>query len=522
MNAFSWTRHASSTFLATILGETSQHKAAAQHRPRRSMRRPAIEALEDRTPLSTGISAGTETLAIATLPQFRATIVDIRVAAFYSQGAGAGRSGAFANFGGLFASRSSSVLDSQTGAAFGGTPPASGMSAAQTVTPSSNLSPMIAFRSDGFMETPGFEQGSFSGGGGPDAENPPMLYFSGSMPFYMFAQVPRPVASPTEDDTTFAGPLPLDNSTNESLAVTTNQTDADRSDMNELNVMASGRSLSTNLNVQPSTMDWTSNLGGWNSQRPLAELTDSNAAPFVLDDTSDQPEPPASITAGVAPIGFLLKGPDLPDEASPRGESQVAELVPSSESSLALTATLWTISSDSRPPAADNGRSSDRAAEPDISSDSAPHLTAYLIGLDEAVQQSSSDLREEILASDSPLAGAGRRGTARDRRVEWMGPVLPAGGERTLQNEQSGSPPAASLPGSRTPASGRSRFAVSADGPAREQNDQPQSQDARSMAIAVLPALSVSIFGAGWLWWKRPSWMRLGRRRREQNHSKRD
>ena len=354
MKGFSWTRRTPSTFLATILGPTASTQArgsgapAPVHAPPRDRdARTSYPAIgwNQRQALTSLASPSSRPV----LP-FGTVIVDARQVAFISQVAPRSTAAVtFENFAGLAASRSSFLLESQTDAAFGGH-----SARLQVRVPRSQSRrravhpPAFAFRTGEFAETSDSGQDPYAGNGGPDAGSSADLFRADFMPMFLFESVARPVASPTEDDNTFAGPLPLDDATDESLSLLTNQPEADRSDLNAVNFIASGRSVPMNLNVEPSTMDWTSYLAGWDSQQPLAELTDTNAAPFVLDDTSDQPEPPASISAGEAPLGFLLRGPDLPDQTSPPGESQVAELVPSSESSLALTATLWTISSDPR------------------------------------------------------------------------------------------------------------------------------------------------------------------------------
>ena len=65
------------------------------------------------------------------------------------------------------------------------------------------------------------------------------------------------------------------------------------------------------------------------------------------DGEATEPVLPASITAGGISLNVLLGGPDLPSKVDARGVEQVALLVPLPETSLALAATLWTVSSDS-------------------------------------------------------------------------------------------------------------------------------------------------------------------------------
>jgi hypothetical protein len=523
-------RGAPSLFLATILERARQPKTEAPGRGRRPARRPLFESLENRTPLSAGVSIAPDTLTFARQPEFGGLVMLARGAEFAPQAAafvsdaGAPALGGVTVGGlaGLVASRTAFSFESQidaAGSVTSGPPEAPG---GQPAGPQ-NVPPLaFAFRTGEFAELD--DSGQFhqafdtESGDGP----PPMFgAFFAVMDFSMLA-VARPAASPTEDDTTFAGPLPLDDSTDASLALMTNQAAAGRSGSSAVPFFTSGRSVQLNLNVEPSAADWMSYLAGWGSERPLAESTDASTAPLVLDDTPDLPDPPAAITAGEAPLGFLLSGADLPALTSQQGESQVAELVPSSESSLALTATLWDISSGVQTPVGDLVGSSGRALESAGSPGAPTPLTAFLVGLDGAVQQSSLDLREEIVAVEAPLAGRDRTGAAPDRHVEWQGPILPVGDEPSVQREQSGSATDAVPSGSRDGNSSRSRRAPhatkAADRQAQAENAQPQSHDASSLATALIPALSaisVSILGAGWFWQKLPVWMRSGSRTRK-------
>ena len=82
---------------------------------------------------------------------------------------------------------------------------------------------------------------------------------------------------------------------------------------------------------------------------PAANLRSSRATlSQPLDEMATEASPPASITAGEVPLSILLSGPDAPAQTGSDRLEQVAELIPLEESSLALVATLWTVSSDSR------------------------------------------------------------------------------------------------------------------------------------------------------------------------------
>ena len=221
--------------------------------------------------------------------------------------------------------------------------------------------------------------------------------------------------------------------------------------------------------------------------RPLAELTDSSTALLVFDDSSTDPEQPASITNGEAPLAFLLSAPDLPDQARPGRDSQIAELVAFSDSSLALAATLWTMPSDLQAPTGDDARSAALAADSKSSAPSIPSWTAYWIGLDQAVQRSALDLREELAGADRPAISPGRR-------TEWQGPILPAGTARPLERDES-APTRKATPSTSRQSPSEPHI------PARDahaaQAPESSSTEPSSLAIAVIPAISaLSLFGA--------------------------
>ena len=69
------------------------------------------------------------------------------------------------------------------------------------------------------------------------------------------------------------------------------------------------------------------------------------------------------LDAGI-PLSILLSGTDVPIPTDQGGVEQVAELIPLSESSLALAATLWTVRSDSQASAPGSDLTAGAAADP--------------------------------------------------------------------------------------------------------------------------------------------------------------
>ncbi len=504
-------------FLATILGRGRQGSPEARKRRSHGRRCLLLETLENRTPLSAGISIGQSFPAIGAGAQTWQVQVGAPVATFSPSVGASQRDGAIiAGLHVLVAVRPSLPSGSLARSIVSVFTAGRQLTATQTTNSASDPPTPRPVGPDDPFESPDHGQDAYGSSGGPAIEFPPM---PGLLDFLaVFSPtVARPVAASPEEESSFAGPLPLDESSDGALSPITNQAITGHSSANALAFVAAGRSVQLNLNVEPGNAAWMSYLAGGGSERPLTELAELTDSRLVVENTSDEPDLPASITAGEMPIGFLLKGPSVLDQTSPDGEAQIAELGPSSESALALTATLWTVSSESRTSGGDQAGISNRAAESVVAPSSAPPLTAFVIGLDNAFERSALDLRDEIAAIDERHAGPTRDGIARDRRIEWQGPMLPAGEASNLGREPE-STRGVSPTDSTTARSSRPGLtrpdAPFGDRQAQE-NGQSESQEGRSFAIGVMPvvsAISVSIFGAGWFWRKRPAWLRAGSR----------
>jgi hypothetical protein len=176
----------------------------------------------------------------------------------------------------------------------------------------------------------------------------------------------------------------------------------------------------------PTGAGWMSYMvgGDWGSggvQTPGFSAGDSMVAGLNADESLS----PATITDGSAPLSVLLTGPEVPTQTTSDDLEQVAELIPPSESSLALVATLWTVPSDN----------STRAQWDQIldasppwfnSAATTPSSTAYLIGLDQAFEQSRRDIQRVDSVGAQRLISTQRDQVEFDRQLEWERPIVPA------------------------------------------------------------------------------------------------
>jgi hypothetical protein len=244
--------------------------------------------------------------------------------------------------------------------------------------------------------------------------------------------------------------------------------------------------------------------GGWVDSGTQSAVFRSDVV-AGLDETAAEPSTPASITAGELPLSSLLSGPDAPAQTGSDRLEQVAELIPLEESSLALVATLWTVSSDSRttPPERDVAPAG-ASLKPVAPLDSPPSWMGYVIGLNEAFEPSQHDVEQgSFSGSRRPFEEA--RGTL-DEGLPWQEPILPAAEQGSLDNVRGGS-----RTGRQTDAKEACSLRSSLS-PAGESRDRCSHHDGPTVAVASLPAISaVSAFGliAGWFWTQRKRWERF-------------
>jgi hypothetical protein len=144
------------------------------------------------------------------------------------------------------------------------------------------------------------------------------------------------------------------------------------------------------------------------------------------DEVSTEPVLATSIAAGGVPLRVLLSGPVVPSETEAGGLEQVAELIPSPESSLALAAALWTVSAGSQTPQPRSDLSSGGAMDSAPPSVSTPPWLAFLTGREQAFEQSLRDLKDDNSSPDEARPeNAGALGGS-DELLQWQRPILPA------------------------------------------------------------------------------------------------
>jgi hypothetical protein len=299
--------------------------------------------------------------------------------------------------------------------------------------------------------------------------------------------------------------------------------------------VAAGSLTQIDASAEASTSGWMSYVatGGWSV--PNLQITPSGTkVRSDLEDAPETPTSPFSVTAMEPFSSLLSSGPDLPALGAGNPLQQVAELVPSDESSLALVATLWTTVpsweggtpgglSETRDvwtpaglaDAADAGSSGEAANGPmrpmPASTAPAPWI-AYMIGLEYAFEQSCRDLHWETATSLQP--GTQDRGAAgvRDEACEWNRPIFvgPMGAV-------SGAPDEARETSARTaidPASGGAQAgparALPSSGIAVELRDagSPAVVDisgtgrrlSQAALVPVIATVSLSALAVGWFW----------------------
>jgi hypothetical protein len=287
--------------------------------------------------------------------------------------------------------------------------------------------------------------------------------------------------------------------------------------------MQSGGVLSTQVDHanEPIGGGWMSYIadGDWGSggmQPQSVSLDDWTTGA----DNVGEPISLAAITAGGAPLSVLLTGPELPTQTTTADLQQVAELIPSDESSLALVATLWTVPSGI-PTGAQRVQRLDTSPAWLTDAATTPSWTAYLIGLDQALEQSRRDIEQVVSPAQGRLMPIERDQLEVDRQLEWERPIMPVGtGWVSDRRETSPRDPASivdndtinALAADRLPTAGgpeSTRPAVAGDGaPARS---EPASF-VKAGTLPLLSVLSASTAIMGWLWTRRNRKRRLGLR----------
>jgi hypothetical protein len=253
------------------------------------------------------------------------------------------------------------------------------------------------------------------------------------------------------------------------------------------------------------------------------------------DSSPVEPAPPASITAGEIPLDILLSDPEPSTQNVSISLQQVAELIPIEDSSLALVATLWTMTSDSRAEAADADEPSGERAEPVSSLASPPPWAVFVIGLDEAIERSRESCGTTLSDGGRPSEDDGAGDAAGDR-LEWSCPIIPTA-EEWRRPGRAEEPPGIGLPATfrAAPSPGAdsnrplpSRWSGDEALLARSSPEDGSPHDAvggqtlTDGALRSVWAASASALFAGWLWARRERWKHGGIDRTDHRRGGRD
>ena len=235
--------------------------------------------------------------------------------------------------------------------------------------------------------------------------------------------------------------------------------------------------------------------GGWS--------TSAFDGMFAWEENSTEPTLPDSITGGGVSLSILLADPDVPIRSEPDRLEQVAELIPLPETSLALAATLWTVAADSPTSGAQSDLPSATATESAAPLASPSSSAIFMIGMDQALEQTCRDIREEILCSHDGPPGIDSPPVVQDEPLEWQAPILPAGRGGLPVNE-TGSPQPR----------GTGAFGAAGTITPQSQVESPPDSHNRSRvflwAVPMISIVSISTVIARRFWNKRQRLCRMG------------
>jgi len=285
--------------------------------------------------------------------------------------------------------------------------------------------------------------------------------------------------------------------------------------------MPSGGVLSPQVDHanEPIGGGWMSYIAGgdWGSGGMLPPSVSLDDWATAADNVGE-PSSLAAITAGGAPLSVLLTGPELATQTTTDDLQQVANLIPSDESSLALVATLWTVPSDI-PTGAQWVQRLD--ASPAWLTDAAttPSWTAYMIGLDQALEQSRRDIQQAASRAEGRLMPNERDQLELDRQLEWERPIMPGATGWVSDRRETSPLDTASVIDSDAINALAADQLQTASGPesslpAVASQGAPAHSDPVSFVKAgtlpLVSVLSVSTAITGWLWARRNRKRRLG------------
>jgi hypothetical protein len=485
-----------------------------------------LEALENRTPLSAGLGGGVESVLVLQAAEIArsvpATIHAIEWATFVDSGQATMTSG--------ISTLTSDLLTSSSAPA-SEFPAASLIAALVPSSSSEPLSPAVASSSVSLGALDGIsvsastrtQQAQRDAGGelsgllsafGPSLRGvsispPPDLLMADRFddggeppPLYLIAMgsnVFRPTSSNDDGtDMTFAGPLEDFEALASSSPWMTTPLSTGHATGHSWSFLLTEPSVQVDADGDVPAASGLSYLASaeWSTleSAPSAAAVDDVLA---WEDSSTEPALPVSITAGGVSLNILLGGPDIPSPNDSRGVEQVALLVPLPETSLALAATLWTVSSESPSDAPRKDVTSTEPTNPAAQAVSTSAWALFVTGMDQALEQTCRDIREGMFSSDGRPSGDQSPSRRRqDELIEWQGPILPAA--------QTGSP--VNEPGTHRPGLMTARDAAGNKTEQTPENSRRDSSEAPRVVLGGIPMLSVaSVAGviAGWFWQKR-------------------
>jgi hypothetical protein len=251
--------------------------------------------------------------------------------------------------------------------------------------------------------------------------------------------------------------------------------------------------------------------GGWTSLLDeISAMREDEVLP--VDRGPTESETTASVLDAGIPLSILLWGTDAPIPNEQGGVEQVAELIPLSESSLALAATLWTVRSDSQASAPGSELAAGADADPVISSLSPQYWAVFMTGVDRAFEQTFRDVQVDTFASDGRHRKSEEAQRGLDDRLQWQRPILPGAAEELRGGKQRSTRPGhgssdndARTPG-RPAVSHRIRDEQGEETSQAPKVAQPQDSEVQPVVLASTPVLwvvSISSIVAGWFWGKK-------------------
>ena len=246
----------------------------------------------------------------------------------------------------------------------------------------------------------------------------------------------------------------------------------------------------------------------------LAELSASRDNVLLVDQAEIDTETTAPILDAGIPLSIFLSDTNIPIPTEQGGVEQVAELIPLSQSSLALAATLWTVRSDSQASAPGSDLPAGAATDPNVSFSTPTQWAVFMTGVDRAFEQTFRDVQVDTSAGDGRHKKSDENQRGMDDPLQWQWPILPGAAEGLGGGKQRSSRPRQSVAGDDADDKTRSVPGRSSlpggehddmTSPALETAEPPDS-DVQPVVLASTPVLwvvSVSSIVAGWIWGKK-------------------